>query len=60
MSLEKKRRTSEDTHKLMGADVLGQIPLFDATGLIARYKFTLIWMDTDIVDLKWTTTQGLV
>jgi hypothetical protein len=33
----------------VGADIFGQIPLLDASRLIAGYKFALVWVDTHII-----------
>jgi hypothetical protein len=38
------------TYELMGAEVLREIPLLDASRLVAGYEFALVWMHADIVD----------
>jgi len=34
----------------MRADVIRQVPLFDAARLVTRDEFTLVWMDANVVD----------
>lgn len=37
------------THQLMGADVIGQVPLLNASGLVAGDQLALIWVHAYIV-----------
>lgn len=37
------------THKFVGTKVLGEIPLFNASSLIARDEFPLVWVDADVI-----------
>lgn len=38
------------THKLVRAYIRREVPLFDATGLITRDKFSLVGMNANIID----------
>lgn len=41
---------NEKTHQFMRANVFGQIPLLDSAGLVARYQFPLVGVNTNIID----------